>query len=330
MSDRPNQHPPELAMTDLVIETTRLRKEYGRPGRRRVAAVDGLDLAVTRGSIHGLLGPNGAGKTTTLRLLLGLARPTSGQMRLFGEPVPGALPGLAPRIGAIVETPTFTRAFTGRRNLQLLAATKRLPKTEVDRVIELLGLRDHQRERYRGYSRGLRQRMGWAAALLGSPDLLILDEPMHGLDAAGVREAHELLRGLGKAGVTVLLASHVLADVQQVCDTVSILGKGRLLGGGPVEEFLGAPEGESVRLVVADPEAALAVLTAAGHPTSQEGEALVVEGVTDPAQLSELLASHGHFVRSLASAGPDLTQVFLHLTDQGLADQGLADRGEEK
>ena len=227
---------PGGRMSETVILTRGLRKEFsGRRGTH--VAVDDLDLAVPAGGVHGFLGPNGSGKTTTIRMLLGLAAPTSGSMALFGEPVPQRLPEVMDRVGAVVESPKFAPNFTGRQNLRLLAASVGRSTSDVDEALEKVGLGQRSDDRYRAYSLGMKQRLAIAATLLKKPLLLILDEPTNGLDPAGIREIRDLVKDLGASGVTVLLSSHILAEVQQVCDSVTIIGNGRLLavrtGAGP-------------------------------------------------------------------------------------------------
>ena len=168
-------------------------------------------------------------------MLLGLARPDDGEVTVLGEPLPRRLPEVLRRVGAVVEQPQFSPDLSGRRNLQLLARAVGLPKARADEALEQVGLSERARSRYRRYSFGMRQRLGLAAALLKEPDLLILDEPMNGLDPAGINDMRELLLRLGESGVTVLLSSHVLAEVQQVCSSVSIIGDGRLLASGRVD-----------------------------------------------------------------------------------------------
>src|SRR6476661_2303246 len=253
-------------MSELVIETTGLRKEFlGRRGRRNVAVQD-LDLAVPRGGVHGFLGPNGSGKTTTIRMLLGLARATRGSMRLFGEPVPRALPQVIGRVGAVVESPKFAPKFTGRQNLQLLARSIDAPNSRVDAAIETVGLTGRDRDRYKSYSLGMKQRLAIAATLLKEPQLLILDEPTNGLDPAGIREIRDTIRTLGQTGVTVLLSSHILGEVQQVCTSATIIGNGKMLASGRVEDLLGAST--SYRVGVPHPEVARTALIAAGFALS--------------------------------------------------------------
>src|SRR4051794_25792806 len=262
-------------MSDLVIETTGLRKEFRSRRGLRVAVAD-LDLAVPAGGVHGFLGPNGSGKTTTIRMLLGLARATAGTMRLFGEPVPDRLPAVIGRVGAVVESPKFSPHFSGRQNLTLLARSIGAPASRVDAAVETVGLTGRDRDRFKTYSLGMKQRLAIAATLLKEPALLILDEPTNGLDPAGIREIRDTIRGLGEAGVTVLLSSHILAEVQQVCTAATIIGNGRTLASGTVAELLG--RSSSQRVVVPDPVAARAALETAGlKVTGSDDHALVVE-----------------------------------------------------
>lgn len=294
-------------MNDLVIETTGLRKEFrGRRGLR--VAVSDLDLAVPAGGVHGFLGPNGSGKTTTIRMLLGLARATGGSMRLFGEPVPNRLPHVIDRVGAVVESPKFSPNFTGRQNLLLLARSIGEGATRVDAAVETVGLTGRDQDRYKSYSLGMKQRLAIAATLLKEPDLLILDEPTNGLDPAGIREIRETIRGLGESGVTVLLSSHILAEVQQVCTSATIIGQGRLLASGRVDELVGAST--AYRVGVPDPVAATRVLTDAGF-TVREG--LLVD--TDrPADVTAALGGAGIWLTELTPVRRDLEAVFLELT----------------
>ena len=301
-----------------VIETTGLCKEFRTRRGRRVVAVDGLDLTVPTGGVHGFLGPNGSGKTTTIRMLLGLARASTGDMRLFGERVPHGLPQVMPRVGAVVEQPKFVPTFTGRKNLLLLARSVGVPSSAVDTALEKVGLADRGKDRYKGYSLGMKQRLAIAATLPKSPDLLILDEPTNGLDPAGIRDIRTMIRDLGDSGVTVLLSSHILAEVQQVCHSVSIIGSGRLLASGRVEDLVGASQASQVRVGVADPSAAQQVLEQDGFEVRVDGERLVVsvpEGAyVDPERVTRSLAAHQIYVRELTPVQADLESVFLQLT----------------
>jgi ABC-2 type transport system ATP-binding protein len=298
-------------VSDLVIETTGLRKEFrSLRGERRVA-VQSLDLAVPAGGVHGFLGPNGSGKTTTIRMLLGLARPTRGTMRLFGQPVPQRLPQVIGRVGAVVESPKFSPNFSGRRNLQLLASAIGAPAERVDASIETVKLGGREKDRYKAYSLGMKQRLAIAATLLKEPDLLILDEPTNGLDPAGIREIRETIRDLGESGVTVLLSSHILAEVQQVCTSATIIGNGRLLASGTVDELLGA--GTSYRVVVPDPSAAAAVLTSAGFAATTVGTELHVEA-EEPGAITRVLGESGIWLTEMTPLRADLESYFLELT----------------
>jgi ABC-2 type transport system ATP-binding protein len=309
-------------VSDLVIETTGLRKVF-RSGGRRVVAVDGLDLSVPAGGVHGFLGPNGAGKTTTIKMLLGLTSPTKGEMRLFGLQVPAQLPQVIDRIGAIVEEPRFVPTFSARKNLSLLARSIGVPRATVDSVLSQAGLADLAREKYAAFSLGMKQRLAIAAALLKSPDLLILDEPTNGLDPAGIRGIRELIRDLGESGVTVLLSSHILDEVQQVCHSVSIVGEGRLLASGRVEDLLGENVSRT-RVGVSDPQGARHFLEAAGYTVTREGDLLVVEGHENPDEITRLLAGKGVYVSELSAIRPTLESFFLNLTGRREAEPVVA------
>lgn len=299
-------------MADLVIETHGLRKDY-RTRRGTRTAVRDLDLAVPAGGVHGFLGPNGSGKTTTIRMLLGLARATRGEMRLFGQPVPRRLPAVMNRVGAVVENPKFSPNLTGRTNLQLLARTIAAPPSRVDEALATVSLTGRDRERFKSYSLGMKQRLAIAATLIKQPDLLILDEPTNGLDPAGIREIRDTIRDLGAAGVTVLLSSHILAEVQQVCDSATIIGNGRMLASGRVEDLLSGT-GTAHRVVVADPDRAASVLRAAGASVTTDAQALRVEGDLAGADLTRLLGEQGLWVAELTPVRQDLESFFLDLT----------------
>ncbi|WP_182112086.1 MULTISPECIES: ABC transporter ATP-binding protein [unclassified Actinotalea] len=297
---------------DVAVETHALRKTY-RTVRGRRVAVAGLDLTVPAGGVHGFLGPNGSGKTTTIRMLLGLVRPDSGSARIFGHEVPRQLPGVVHRVGAIVEAPKLFPAFSGRRNLTLLADGIGTPRTRVGAVLEETGLADRADDRYSSYSLGMKQRLAIAATLLKSPDLLIFDEPTNGLDPAGIHEIRRTMRRLGDEGRTVLVSSHVLAEVEQVADTVSIIGRGRLLASGSVADVIGDRTAE-VRVGVREPDRAAEALRAAGAQVRREGDHLLVEGEPDPARVTYLLAQQGLWVHELTPVRAGLETVFLELT----------------
>ncbi len=300
-----------------VLELHGVTKTYRRRRRPALRALDGLDLAVGEGGVHGFLGPNGSGKTTTIRVLLGLVRPDAGQVTLLGRPVPSGLPAAVPQVGALVETPLFFPSFSGRLNLELLAQTAGVTRARVEECLDVVDLRDRASERFSGYSLGMKQRLGIAAALLKAPRLLILDEPSNGLDPAGIRDVRELVRRLGADGhTTVFLSSHLLAEVEQVCDSVSIMARGRCITSGPVREVLAGRSTGDVRVRVADLAGAQEVLERSGLRVAATDGALRVGGAGDPADLTRLLAEHGHWLAELTPVGVDLEEVFLTLTGE--------------
>ena len=306
---------PTVAAMTPVVEVRGAVKRYRRSRRPTLTALDQLDLTVEAGGVHGFLGPNGSGKTTTIRALLGLIRLDEGEMRLFGEPVPARLPEQIGSVGALVESPLFFNGFSGRRNLQILARTARVTDARVDECLELVGLGDRGDDRYKGYSLGMRHRLGVAAALLKEPKLLILDEPTNGLDPAGIVELRRMLRALGDDGrTTVFFSSHQLSEVQHLCDSVSIIVRGRQVIEGTVAEVLRA-RGTSEHVVnVDDREQAARLLSESGLDVRTVGERLMVSGVEDPAAITERLALHDLYVSELYPVVADLESVFLDLT----------------
>src|SRR4051812_36970335 len=300
-----------------AVHMVGVSKTYRRRGRPPQKALDGLDLLVESGGVHGFLGPNGSGKTTTIRVLLGLVASDGGEARLFDRPVPQALPELIADVGALVETPLFFPGFSGRLNLRLLAEASGVSRARVEEVLEIVDLTDRADDRFKGYSLGMKQRLGIAAALLKRPRLLILDEPSNGLDPAGIRDVRELIRRLGSDGhTTVLLSSHLLAEIQQVCDSVSILARGRRVAAGPVAEVLASRSTGDVRVRVDDLTAAAAVLTGAGFAVSPGPDTLVVHTVAAPAEITRILASHGQYVAELSPLSADLESAFLAITGE--------------
>ena len=237
------------------ISTTGLVKRYGE-----IVAVNGVDLTVERGDVFGYLGPNGAGKTTLLRMLLGLIRPTAGSAKLFGlDPLVDGVRALD-GVAGFVEGPRFYSYLSGRRNLELLADYDGDgARSRIDGVLEIVELRDRAKDRVGGYSHGMRQRLGIAASLLRQPRLLLLDEPTTGLDPAGMRDMRDLVRRLAGEGITILLSSHLLNEVEDLCNRVAIIRKGSIVYDGPLKELL-ATAATGYRLRVTDPERARVVL----------------------------------------------------------------------
>jgi ABC-2 type transport system ATP-binding protein len=298
-----------------VIEIEALRKEYRRRRGGRTVALGGLDLVVPEGGVYGFLGPNGSGKTTTIRCMLGLARPTAGSVRVLGADAQSALATVIRRIGSIVEAPALFPNFTGRENLTLLAGIDRIGPGAVDRMLDRVGLAERAGDPVKGYSLGMRQRLGIAAALLKDPALVVLDEPANGLDPAGIVEVRDLVRSLGAEGRTVFVSSHLLSEVKQTCDSVAILARGRCVAAGPVREVLAA--GHETRLIVrvADLERAAAVLCAAGISAGVRGNVIrVALPASEAERVTRTLAAKRMYVTELRTDEADLEQVFLELT----------------
>ena len=304
-----------------VIEIEGLRKEYAKLRGGRTVALQGLDLSVPTGGVFGFLGPNGAGKTTTIRCLLGLVRPSAGQLSMFGADVRHDLPSVIGRVGSIVEAPAMFPRFSGRRNLQILARIHGEGETAIDASLERVGLADRAGDLVKTYSLGMKQRLAIAATLLRDPALLILDEPANGLDPAGIVEVRELVRSLGAEGRTIFISSHILSEVQQTADQVAIVAKGRLITSGPVDEVL-TTGGRGLLVKVADLDAARRVLTDAQMPVVPAGDALKVDVPTEQAErVSRTLAEAELYVTELRPDEVDLETVFLELTkDQGVGD----------
>jgi ABC-2 type transport system ATP-binding protein len=300
-----------------VLEIEGLRKTYRSRRRGPRQALDGFDMLVEAGQVHGFLGPNGSGKTTTLRTLLGLIRPNGGRMALLGREVPAALPEVAGAVGAIVESPQFFPNFSAQDTLSLLAGAGGVPQQRVTEVLELVGLRDRGKDRVKTYSLGMKQRLAVASALLKNPKLLILDEPANGLDPGGIREMRALMRNLAESGMTVVLSSHILGEVQLICDSVTIISLGRRVATGPVAEVLAQHAGSGLRVrleAVADLPVAAEMLGRAGAQVTAYDDHLMVHGVDKPAWVSRTLAGHDLYVSELAPVTADLESVFLDLT----------------
>ena len=291
-----------------VIETRDLTKVYGGA----TTAVDHLDLKVRRGEVYGFLGPNGAGKTTTLRMLLGLVHATSGTARLLGKP-PGDPAGLS-RVGAMVEEPAFYPYLSGRDNLRVVARYAGLPDDGIESVLETVDLSHRAGRRFTTYSQGMRQRLGVAAALLKNPDVLILDEPTNGLDPGGMADMRTLVRSLGSGDRTVLLSSHMLGEVQQVCDRVGVISNGALIAEGTIDELRGRG---SVRVcaepLVAARERAEQLLGIA-HVAVVDGALRLDTDPRDAAQINRELVLAGIAVSEVREVERTLEDVFLEMT----------------
>lgn len=308
---------PDVAPT--AVRTSGLTKMFGSQ-----AAVDGIDLLVPRGAVYGFLGPNGSGKTTTIRMLLGLVRPTAGHAWLLDGPMPQAAAAVLPRVGVLVEGPAFQPYLSGRANLERLdavdaTADPRTTRRRVDDALARVGLTAAAGKLYRQYSLGMKQRLGLAAALLAPRELLVLDEPTNGLDPQGTREVRTLIRELADAGTTVLVSSHLLAEIDQVCSHIGIMGRGRLLAQGERHELDARGSADVVVTTSTDaaPEAAR-VLAGLGLDPAVEGPTVTAPlGDLPPERVSAAVVGAGVPLVGLQVRRPSLEQLFVTLTGEG-------------
>jgi ABC-2 type transport system ATP-binding protein len=294
------------------VEVRGLVKRYGE-----LTAVDSIDLLVNAGDVYGYLGPNGAGKTTSLRMMLGLIRPTAGTVRVFGRD-PMATVHALDRVAGFVEAPTFYPYLSGRRNLELLAAYDGHDARErIERSLELVELAGRAKDRVGGYSHGMRQRLGIAAALLRDPELLLLDEPTTGLDPGGMRDMRELVRRLAGEGITIMLSSHLLTEVEEVCNRVAIVRSGRIVYEGEIATLKGAGA-LSYALSTTDDERAVAVCRAQPGVSDvrvQNGRVSFTADQQAAAELSQALVEGGALIRSLTPHTASLEDLFFSLTE---------------
>jgi ABC-2 type transport system ATP-binding protein len=293
-----------------VVEVDGLTKRFGA----RVA-VEGVALRIPRGSAFGYLGPNGAGKTTLIRMLLGLTPPTAGSMRLLGLPMPEGRAAALARVGAIVEEPRFHGYLTGRENLSVVAAARE-PEAHgrIDGALARVGLAKRADERVRAYSLGMRQRLGVARCLLADPELLILDEPMNGLDPAGMEDFRQMIRGLVDEGRTVVLSSHLLDEVEKTCDAIAIVDRGRVVVQGPIGELTGAAS--TVLLATNDDLRAQALLAGADVEPVEGGLRVGIEDEASIAALNRRLVEAGVDVHRLEPERVSLERRFLEITSR--------------
>ncbi len=303
---------------EVVLRTRNLTKHYGQR-----LAVDHLNLEVHRGDIFGFLGPNGAGKTTTIRMALGLITPSGGNVEILGQDIATHGSHILPGVGALIETPALYLYMSGRNNLRAVASVLGgVPEKRIDTVLELVGLRNRQKDRVHTYSLGMKQRLGVAIALLQDPEVLILDEPANGLDPAGIVEMRDLMHQLTLEGKTVFISSHLLSEVQQICTRVAIINLGKLVTESSIEELTGSHgeftvaverAGEALKLVQAQPWGTNARLDAKGM--------LITPAPSGRGRDLNLFLSHAGFVPdTLAQSTEDLEQVFLRLTNSGSGD----------
>jgi ABC-type multidrug transport system ATPase subunit len=291
-----------------AIQVSGLHKTYGK-----TKALQGLDFEIPTGKVTGFLGPNGSGKTTTFRAILGLTRPDEGNMEILGMTSPDSLAEITKRIGCIVEEPGLLRPLSGRVNLRVAADTLGFGHDRIDEMLQFVGLTEDAGRRAEQYSKGMRQRLALAAAMLGDPELLILDEPLDGLDPAGQHVFKAKLRALADQGKTVVISSHNLADVEELADYVVVINEGVLVNQGPLDEMLGSG---GTRVTVPDPGVALPVLTAAGITARVDGDTLVVEG-GEGSTIVRVLGSAGIYPSEVRPDRNTLERVFLGMTVRG-------------
>jgi ABC-2 type transport system ATP-binding protein len=302
------QAPPQAA-----IETEGLTKVYGS-----IVAVDHLDLRVEHGEILGFLGPNGAGKTTTMRMLLGLVRPTSGSSNVLGMDTATQLEEILARTGSIIENPTFYPFLSGRDNLRVIAKITSADPGRIADVLEIVDLTSASRRKFKGYSLGMKQRLAVAAALLPEPDLLILDEPANGLDPAGIVEMRKLMSRLKDNGRTVLISSHVLHEIEQICDRIVILNRGRIVVQGRVASLLGSQSKVEIRIERAGEAEAILARVPWIESVTRGGDLLTVSApLTRAAEINALLAREELFASEIHPRETSLEQYFLDVTGDG-------------
>ncbi len=302
-----------------AIRTVGLTKSFGSHN-----AVDAIDLQVPRGSIFGFLGPNGSGKTTTIRMLLGLANISAGEVSLLGHSVPAEIGKALPKVGALVEGPAFYPYLSGRDNLIRFDSADRYadPATRaarVDAALAKVGLTQAEGKKVHAYSLGMKQRLGIANALLQPRDLLVLDEPTNGLDPQGTREVRNLIRLLASEGITIFISSHLLVEIEQICTHLAVMSQGKIVAQGSVEEL---SQAEILNLHIETAQTALAIqgLTSVGITAAVNGEAVsasVPAGQIEPERIVAVLVELGVGIKAFSLAAPTLEERFVGLTGEG-------------
>ena len=292
-----------------VIHTERLSRTFhGQP------AVRALELRVPEGSVYAFLGPNGAGKSTTIRLLLGLLKPDTGSINIFGLPLATARLQVLYRVGSLVESPSLYPHLTATENLAIPARLLNRRKSDIEKALATAGLAGVGRKLVRAFSLGMKQRLGLAMALLAQPELLVLDEPTNGLDPAGIHEVRQLLRAMpSEHGVTVFLSSHLLSEVEQLATHVGILSQGEMVFQGTIET-LSERRQSRLRLIVDRPDEAAVHLGNLGWPVERQGDALVAAAGAPAARINRSLVEAGFDVHLLAEESDSLEQIFLGMT----------------
>ncbi|AKG37162.1 ABC transporter ATP-binding protein [Paenibacillus durus] len=298
---------------ETIIQTTELVKKY-----RGRTAVDHLELSIGRGEIYGFLGPNGAGKTTTIRMLLGLIAPTEGRVEIFGQDLRKERMDILRRVGSLVESPSYYGHLSAEENLEAIRRILGAPKRRIAEVLDIVSLIGEEKRPVKGFSLGMKQRLGIAAALLGSPELLILDEPTNGLDPSGIQEIRSLIMSLPQEhGITVLVSSHLLSEIEQMAGTVGIIRQGRMIFQDTIAHLRQRSAGE-MRLVVSEPEAALEEACRRGYDGMLRTGELRFSGMNDAqvALLVKALVEQGHAIYRVEEQRQSLEEFFLQVVER--------------
>ncbi|MBB4822998.1 ABC-2 type transport system ATP-binding protein [Sporosarcina luteola] len=298
-------------MSELIIETKNLTKKFGA-----TRVVNHVDMQVKKGEIYGFLGPNGAGKTTTIRMLLGLARPSKGSIHMFGKDIRKEKLAILRKVGSLVEYPSYYGHLTARENLEAVRVLLDVPKSRIDEVLSIVRLTKDAKRPVKGFSLGMKQRLGIATALLGNPELLILDEPTNGLDPSGILEMRELIKSMPKEhGITIVVSSHLLSEIDQMATQVGIITKGRIIFQDSIHK-LREQASSSIKLTVNDVEAAWKTLLSNGFTTDLVQNNIYIDNGTDDhvAAIVKSLVEHDFSIYRVEEQKKSLEEIFLELT----------------
>ncbi|MFT4416154.1 ATP-binding cassette domain-containing protein [Fredinandcohnia humi] len=298
-------------MNEMIIQTNQLTKKFGKRN-----AVENVNLEIQKGQIYGFLGPNGAGKTTTIRMLLGLSKPTKGSIHLFGKDMKREKLSILRKVGSLVEYPSYYAHLTARENLEAVRILLNVPKTRIDEVLHIVRLSKEANRPVKGFSLGMKQRLGIATALLGNPELLILDEPTNGLDPSGILEIRELIKSMPtEHGITILVSSHLLSEIDQMASQVGIISKGKMIFQDSIE-VLRKKSTSKIRMSVNDSEAAWKTLLTNGFHVDRQNNQLFIEQTSDEsvASIVEKLVHNRFSIYRVEEERKSLEDIFLELT----------------
>ncbi|MFD2657840.1 ABC transporter ATP-binding protein [Gracilibacillus thailandensis] len=301
---------------EYIVQTNNLSKKFGKE-----LAVNGVDIRIPKGEIYGFLGPNGAGKSTTIRMLLGLMKPTAGNIAIFGKDLKSERINILKKVGSLVENPSYYPHLTAKENLEAIRKIVGVPKTRIDEVLKTVRLQDAANKKVKGYSLGMKQRLGIASALLNKPELLILDEPTNGLDPSGIIEIRELIKSLPeKYGMTILISSHLLSEIDQIATTVGIITKGKMIFQDSIEEMRMFAQ-QHIKLKVNQHEQAWRALLANGMKAELEDGHILLSDQTDQhvAEAVQLLVQQGISIYRVEEDKKSLEDIFLQMTKEELA-----------